>query len=309
MRDVPEDAITRLYAVPPGAFTRERDALVKTLAGSARQAEARALRRLRRPSASLWAANQLAHAEPERLRAFLEGITQVRSAQLRDPRAAAEALGQQRRALAQLVRRAGELLAAHGSRATPETGRRISDTLLGAAVEGEHAEALAHGRLTQELAAPGFEVLAGGGRPAHLHLVHGGKAARDKPDARQPARGKHHDDHRGGDTRRDSTRDDNTPASRAERPARRALDQQRRREQADRQASAAERAREEEAARERQAAAARQREMAERQAAVEQAEREARELNTRLVAARQRLAEARRAARAAARPSRRRPSS
>lgn len=173
--DVPGDAITKLYAVPLGAFTRERNALATALAKTD-AARARAVRQLRRPSAPLWAANQLAHAESARLEAFFDHVAAVRKAQLRDPRSAAEALTGQRRELQYLVRRAGALLAEHGTRATPETERRIFETLLGAAVDRHHTDELRHGRLTQELAAPGFEVLAGSGGGGHLRLVSGGQA-------------------------------------------------------------------------------------------------------------------------------------
>jgi hypothetical protein len=271
--DLPSDAIAKLYAVPLGAFTRERDALAAALTKDKRADEARAVRQLRRPSAPLWATNQLAHAERDRLDAFLDGIVQVRKAQLRDPRAAAEGLARQRRELHTLVRRAGELLTQHGTRATPDALRRISDTLLGAAVDGQRAKDLRHGRLTEELDAPGFEVLAGGGRADHLQLVRGGKSA--SPDA-----GRDH------------------VAQQKEEAARQ------RRDAARERAEAAARERDEAAERKRQEAEARQREMAERRAAVEQAGHEAKELKARLAAAQQRLAEARRAAKSA---SRRRP--
>jgi hypothetical protein len=199
--DLADDAITKLYAVPLDAFTRERNALASTLAKSNRAAEAKAVRQLRRPSAPLWAANQLAHSDAERLDAYLEGVREVRRSQLHDPRAAAEGLARQRRELHHLVRRAGELLARHGGRATPDTLRRISDTLLGAAVDADRAGELRHGRLRHELAAPGFEVLAGGGRMGHLQLVRGGKAEiettrrgpRDEalPQKEEPARQPH----------------------------------------------------------------------------------------------------------------------
>ena len=175
--DLSADAIGKLYAVPLAAFTRERDALAAALKKADHAAQARAVRQLRRPSAALWATNQLAHTDAERLAAFLDGITQVQKTQLRDPRAAAEALTHQRRELQHLVRRAGELLAKQGSRATPAIERRISETLLGAAVDRVRADELRHGRLTQELAAPGFEVLAGVGRGDHLRLVSGGQTA------------------------------------------------------------------------------------------------------------------------------------
>jgi hypothetical protein len=286
--DLSADAIGKLYAVPLEAFTRERDALAAALKKADHAAQARAVRQLRRPSAALWAANQLAHTDTERLAAFLDGITQVQKTQLRAPRAAAEALTSQRRELQRLVLRAGELLAKQGSRATPAIERRISETLLGAAVDRVRADELRHGRLTQELAAPGFEVLAGPGRGDHLRLVSGGRTA---------------------PTRHPRSMND-------ERRDRLELDRQRQRDEAARQRDdaaqqkkqAALRQREEAAARKREEAAQRQREMAERRAAVEHAEEEARDLSTRLAAARQRLVEARRAAKSASR-SGRRPSS
>jgi hypothetical protein len=289
--DLPSDAIAKLYAVPLGAFTRERDALASALAKDKRADEARAVRQLRRPSAPLWATNQLAHAERERLDAFLDGIAQVRKTQLRDPRAAAEGLARQRRELQSLVRRAGELLAKHGTRATPDAVRRISDTLLGAAVDGQRANDLRHGRLTEELDAPGFEVLAGGGRADHLQLVKGGKAA--SIDAgrtqREPGARREHVAQREHAAQREHLAQQKEEAARQRRAAARE------------RAEAVAREREEAAERKRQEAEARQREMAERRAAVEQADQEAKELKARLAAAQRRLAEARRAAKSASR--------
>jgi hypothetical protein len=285
MKDVAEDAISKLYAVPPASFTRERNATAAALAKNGRADEARAVRQLRRPSAPLWATNQLAHADADRLEAFLDAVAQLRKTQLRDPRAAAEGLARQRRELQSLVRRAGELLAQHGTRATPDAMRRISDTLLGAAVDLQRAKALRHGRLTEELDAPGFEVLTGGGRADHLHLVKGGRAASAAADRSQ--------------RERVGRGDRVAPREHAAQIKDEAARQ--RREAARERAEAIAREREAAAERKRQEAEAHQRELAERRAAVEQADQEAKELKARLAAARQRLAEARRAARSATR--------
>ena len=279
---LPDDAITKLYAVPLDAFTRERDALATALTKAGHSDQARVMRQLRRPSAPLWATNQLARVDAERLEVFLESVVQIRKTQLRDPRAAAEALTRQRRELQHLVRRAGELLAKHGARATPDAERRISDTLLGAAVDRDRADELRHGRLTQELAAPGFEVLTGTERPGHLQLVRGGQSAGTR-DTQPETAGREIVERRAG-LGRDGHR------QRAEAARQREEEATRRREEA--------------AAQKREEAAARQREMAERRAAVEQAGQEAKELTARLAAARQRLAEARRAAKLASTPSR-----
>jgi hypothetical protein len=105
-------------------------------------------------------------------------VERVRQTQLRDPRAAGETLKRQRAELDALVVRAGDLLARQGYRATPAIQRRISDTLLGAAVDPHRAQELREGRLTQELSPPGFEVLAGAPQDRHLRLVPGGQAQR-----------------------------------------------------------------------------------------------------------------------------------
>jgi hypothetical protein len=181
MADPAARAIAHLYRVPPSAFTRERNATATALRKAGQPAQAHAVRQLRRPSAPLWATNQLAHEDPKRLAGFIVSVERVRQTQLRDPRAAGEALQRQRAELDALVARAGDLLARQGSRATPETHRRISDTLLGAAVDRQRAQELREGRLTQELSAPGFEVLAGAPR-GNLRLVPGGQAQRGQGD-------------------------------------------------------------------------------------------------------------------------------
>jgi hypothetical protein len=169
------DPVTRareqLYAVPPGAFVEARNAAATALRKAGHAAAAGALLRLRKPSPTLWATNQLARTEPKRLATFLESVEHVRQAQLRDPRAAGAALGQQRAELEALLERAGALLGAQGHRLTPDARRRVSNTLLGAAIDRRLVEDLRQGRLSAELSAPGFEVLTGAPRGDHLHLV------------------------------------------------------------------------------------------------------------------------------------------
>jgi hypothetical protein len=97
-----------------------------------------------------------------------------------------EAMRAERAQLETLVERAGQALGDAGYSASAEMRRRIGDTLLGAAADRHHAEALAHGRLTEELHAPGFDALTGAPR---LRVVEGGAAQRDaKAAAKQRAR-------------------------------------------------------------------------------------------------------------------------
>jgi hypothetical protein len=163
--------LERLYAVPPDAFVRERNTAAAALKKAGQPAEARALMQLRRPSPALWVINQLARSEARRLAAFLQSVDRARNAQLRDPRAASTALSHLRAELEALVHRASELLQAQRHPPAPEARERVSNTLLGAAVDWQLVHDLRHGRLAVELPAPGFEVLIGAPPGKHPHPV------------------------------------------------------------------------------------------------------------------------------------------
>jgi hypothetical protein len=184
---IPPSALEELYAVPPKEFTRARNARVATLAKSGHHDVAEAVRRLRRPPTTLWAVNQLGRAARKRLDAFVDAVERLHRTQLRDPRGVGEASRQQRAALEALLEAAREQLAAVGVKATPGAIGRMSSTLQGAAVDSRLAEALRQGRLTEHLAAPGFEVFAGA-RPARLTVLPGGRpAARDAANSQRDA--------------------------------------------------------------------------------------------------------------------------
>ena len=177
-------ALERLYAVAPNEFTRTRDSLVAELRKSLDADAAREVARLRRPSAALWAVNQLARHARAPLERFLEAVDRLRRTQLSDPRGAMEAMRAERAQLETLVERAGQALADAGYAASAQMRRRIGDTLLGAAADQRHADALVHGRLTEELHAPGFDALTGAPR---LRVVQGGAAQRDRAVTRDDA--------------------------------------------------------------------------------------------------------------------------
>ena len=126
--------------------------------------------RLRKPSAALWAVNRLATTDGRSLAALFDAVARVRKTQLRDRRAAAEALRAQRAALDALVARGKQILIDSGLSASQQALRRLSDTLMGAAVDEEHAKALRRGELTEELHAPGFEAFSGARLSAHPRL-------------------------------------------------------------------------------------------------------------------------------------------
>jgi hypothetical protein len=170
-------AIDELYGVPPKEFAVARNAKVAALKAAGHVEEAQAVRQLGKPSPFLWATNQLARQDRERVAHFVDVVRRARQSQLRDPRTAAEAMKTIRTELQALTHRAAEILAKAGYRISPSASARISNTVLGAAVDGDLVEDLRHGRLTAELAAPGFEVLAGAERGRRLQLVRGGKSS------------------------------------------------------------------------------------------------------------------------------------
>jgi hypothetical protein len=170
--------IAELYAVPLNEFTSARNAKAAALKATGHDAEAQALRRLGKPSVSLWTTNQLARLVPEQIGHFIDLVVEARRKQFREPRAAAEAMTAQRTALTALTDRAAEAMTKAGYRASSAALERISNTLRGAAADRHLSEALRHGRLTAELSAPGFEVFAGLTRGADLRLLRGGRPSR-----------------------------------------------------------------------------------------------------------------------------------
>jgi hypothetical protein len=180
-----EQVIEQLYAVPLARFTAERNASATALRKAGHRSDADRIQTLRKPSATLWVTNQLARTEDRRLGHFLDAVNQVRTTQLLDPRAASEAMQTQRADLDALVARAARLLTDAGQQPSTASLRRISNTLLGAAVDRRFADDLRHGRLTEELPAPGFEVLTGLAPAPQLRLVPGGKPPRGAEDSRQ----------------------------------------------------------------------------------------------------------------------------
>ena len=163
------DYLAQLYSVPPAEFTAARNRKAAELRKSGRTTEARAVSRLRKPSAALWAVNRLARTDPKGLASFIEAVERLRRSQLRGPRASAEALRDQRAALDALVGAARDGLVQTGLTASQAIVRRISNTLMGAAIDRGHADSLRRGQLTEELAAPGFEAF-GGERVARARL-------------------------------------------------------------------------------------------------------------------------------------------
>jgi hypothetical protein len=152
----------RLYGLPLEEFVGARNALAARLRKAGKAEAAAEIARLRKPSAPLWAINQLARRDPDAVAGLIEATGALRDAQLGrrggDPGARAAT---QRAALEGLVDRAAALLHPGAADVPADTRARLSASLLGAATDRDVREDLRRGRLDHELKAPGFEVFAG----------------------------------------------------------------------------------------------------------------------------------------------------
>ena len=153
-----EKAADELYGLPPGEFTRARDARVKELRKEDREA-ADAVKGLRKPSVAAWALNQLARRRPKDLDRLLAAGEDLRSAQEEllaggDRAAFQEAAAKERELVAGL---SGEAAALAGEAGQGGTGlqEKVAETLHAAALDAETAEELRSGRLVREREAIG----------------------------------------------------------------------------------------------------------------------------------------------------------
>lgn len=153
-----------LRPVPPGDFVRARNSLATKLEKNGRVADARRVRRLRRPSPVVWALNNSA-STPREIDALADAVGDLRRAQLgqREFRPAMERL---RAAIAPILRGASGRLRLAGVRMSPALERRLRDTLLASVADRRLRADLAAGRLTGERGAAGFDILTQGPIPA-----------------------------------------------------------------------------------------------------------------------------------------------
>jgi hypothetical protein len=159
-----DDGLRELFAKPPAEFTAARNALAKELRKKGDEDGAKRVLALRRPTAALWAANQLARRDEEDLEALVEATDRMRKMQGRgtgdDLRAA---MGDQRAALARLESAAEAALREGGLSVSQSVLRTVQRTLQAAAAgDRDTREALREGRLESEQEPAGFEALLGG---------------------------------------------------------------------------------------------------------------------------------------------------
>jgi hypothetical protein len=179
---VDEEQLDRLYAAPLDEWVAARDALAKELRQDGRRDEADEVKKLRKPPAPVWAANQLARRRPRCIRRLIEAAEQLRTAQASRREDFAAARAEERDALEAAVAEGRSILAEAGTESDAMSSR-LERTLRSAAANEQTAQTLQAGRLDEELEATGFEALLGAfpaGAPAASR-----KAAKGKPQKAQ----------------------------------------------------------------------------------------------------------------------------
>jgi hypothetical protein len=174
----PEEAAA-LYRLPPGEFIAARDDLASRLREDGDEDGARAVKRLRKPTITAWALDQLSVGDPEGVRLLLASGAELRAAQqatLSSPRNAARlrsATESRKQAIGRLLAVATGALEEAGSGAHVD---EIGAGLQAASVDAEAGERLLAGTLER---APlpeaglgsvfGLQAIAGDAEPSPSH--------------------------------------------------------------------------------------------------------------------------------------------
>jgi DNA repair exonuclease SbcCD ATPase subunit len=147
--EAPPELVDELYGAPPDEFVARRDALAKELRGSDRAA-AEAVKKLRKPSVSAGAVNELVRRAPDDVEALLAAGEALRQAQLGggDRDAIRAAARDEREAVERLVGQAGKL--------SPAALEEVRETLHAAATDEEARDQVRRGVLTEARQAVGL---------------------------------------------------------------------------------------------------------------------------------------------------------
>ena len=183
-----------LFGLPLDEFVAQRDARAKELRASGDREAADAVKKLRKPTVSAWAVNQLARRERDTLDTLLAAGEALRRAQSAlgegggDARVLRDAARDERGAIDDLVAAASELLPS----ASESVLEEVRETLHAAAIDDEARELIDRGRLTKPRRAVGvggleaFATAGGGGSPAAGRGK--SRAAKPKDDSRRKER-------------------------------------------------------------------------------------------------------------------------
>lgn len=177
-----DQAADELYGLPPGEFTRARDARAKELRTGGDREAADAVKGLRRPTVAAWALNQLARRRAKDVERLVKAGEALRAAQEEllaggDREAFQQAASRERELVADLSAGATAMASEAGERGSG-LQEKIAETLHAAALDEETAEELRAGRLVREREAIGGFGAPGDGPPPRVKPT---KPAKPKP--------------------------------------------------------------------------------------------------------------------------------
>jgi len=189
-----EDEIDALFKLPLGEFTSARNALAVRFKKPGEKAMADDAKALPKPSVAAWVVNQLYWQHRKPFDRLIDAGDRYRQAQAKQQRhnsaGMRERLEARREAEAALVPIATAVLHEAGYGDTRTMLRRVTSTLEALATYGSLPDAPRAGRLTAEVAPPGFDVLAallpGSGEP-HRATKLASVATRSPAPAPKPA--------------------------------------------------------------------------------------------------------------------------
>lgn len=143
-----DEAVDRLYALPPDQFISARDAAAAAAKAAGETKLAADIKRLRKPTVSAWAVNLLSRRAGDTLKALIELGPRLGKAQRLGRRDELRSLGEARHGyVTALVTAAGAAVAEHGQTMSSAIALDVESTLAGALAEPEVAEAVLAGRL------------------------------------------------------------------------------------------------------------------------------------------------------------------
>jgi hypothetical protein len=182
----------RLYQLSLAEFIAARNALAVRLKSVGDKEDAARVQALARPNVPAWAANQAYWRARREFDGLIASTRRLQSAQAEGAGGTTlrQAMKERREAHAAVMARAESLLVAAGHGASPETRRRLSDTLEALAAESLRPDGVRVrlGRLIRDLAPPGFEVVKQLAHDfSHAPGVIPGPTANTQPDVKRPS--------------------------------------------------------------------------------------------------------------------------
>lgn len=150
--------LDELFSAPLKEFTKVRDSIVKRVKESGDPKLASEIKAYKKPSAVLWALNQLAFGERDRLEGLLEAKQRLEGSQAGGAGEFREATRNFQSVVAETAAALARVLEAEGQKATPAIQRRLGEAIYAIATDEEAAHDLGEGRLTREPTGFGFGV-------------------------------------------------------------------------------------------------------------------------------------------------------